>query len=339
LLNIDLDFLKVITLTNGKIFDAPSGVSIVDAALSAGVVLPHSCKVGRCNACRLMVVSGETKAMIDEIGLTDSERAAGWVLGCVRSALTDVTLAAEDLGGVVLPQPKTWPCRISELKRLTRDILVVVLRLPPAADFCYLPGQFIEIIGPNGVRRSYSVASAHSSGNKLELHVRAVPNGVMSDYWFFRAQENDLLRLSGPIGTFFLRQAANIDLVFLATGTGIAPVKAMLEFLVGIEQEHRPKSITVLWGGRSSEDLYFDILSIDAGQDFIPVLSRSEPSWTGHVGYVQDVFISMNRDLSNTVVYACGSDGMISSAKKALVAAGLSPTCFYSDAFVCSATS
>ncbi len=329
--------MHLISLTNGRYFEVADGISLVDAALAAGVTLPHSCKTGRCSTCKAKILQGETRALQAEVGLSDSQKAAGWVLSCVRAACSDVTMEVEDLGDVVLPVSKTLPCRINEISRLAPDVVRVVLRLPPSADFAYLAGQYIDIIGPNGVRRSYSIANASAAGKTLELHIRAVASGAMSEYWFSHAQVNDLLRLHGPLGTFFLRPLASLDLVFLATGTGIAPVKAMLESLEGMPLAQRPRSVAVFWGGRSVQDLYWDVPSIAAGQRYVPVLSRAEPSWTGAVGYVQDEFLAQTPDLSNTVVYACGSNAMIQSAQGLLTQAGLPTARFFSDAFVCSA--
>ena len=327
-----------VLLTNGHSFDCIPGVSLVDAALSAGISLPHSCKTGRCSSCKSRILSGKTDDLLAEVGLTEAQKAEGWILSCVRTACGDLTLEVEDLSDVVLPPSKTWPCRISEIERCAPDVVRVVLRLPPSTDFAFLAGQYVEIIGPNGVRRSYSLANASAFNKTLELHIRAVLNGAMSDYWFLHAKVNDLLRLHGPRGTFFLRPMASMDLVFLATGTGIAPVKAMLESLVDMPFAQRPRSIVVFWGGRSVEDLYWDVQSIPAGQRFVPVLSRPKPSWTGAVGYVQDVFLDQTADLSNTVLYACGSNAMIQSSQEKLSQAGLSSSRFYSDPFVCSSS-
>lgn len=326
-----------VLLTSGQAFGCETGHSLVSAALFAGITLPHSCKTGRCSSCKSKVLRGETRALQMEVGLTEAQKAEGWVLSCVRTACSDLTLEVEDLSDVVLPASKTWPCRISQIDRCASDVLRVILRLPPSADFAFLAGQYIDIIGPNGVRRSYSIANANAAGKTLELHIRAVANGAMSEYWFSQAQVNDLLRLHGPLGTFFLRPLVSMDLVFLATGTGVAPVKAMLESLTDMPLEQRPRSVTVFWGGRSMHDLYWDVQSITAGQRYVPVLSRPQPSWTGAVGHVQDVFLAQTSDLSNTVVYACGSNAMIQSAQGVLAQAGLPPSRFFSDAFVCSA--
>ncbi|MXR37646.1 FAD-binding oxidoreductase [Craterilacuibacter sinensis] len=325
-----------ISLSNGKKFMAASGSSILDAATQAQVALPYSCKSGRCSSCKCKVVSGETLALTAELGLTQEEREQGWILSCVRSAQTDLVLEVDDLGSVELPPTKTSPCRISHIERLAPDVVRVILRLPPAAMFTFLPGQYIDVIGPNGVRRSYSLANAPATDKTLELHIRAVKGGVMSDYWFNQAKENDLLRLNGPLGTFFLRETSGQDLVFLATGTGIAPVKAMLEALAALPQDQQPASVTVLWGGRTPADIYIDLPSLPGHYQFVPVLSRADEDWAGAKGYVHEVLLQRAADLSHTTVYACGSDAMIHSARKVLVAAGLPARQFYADAFVSS---
>ncbi len=329
--------MRAVKLSNGREFQASPGTSLIEAALASGIVLPYSCKTGRCSTCKSKVLEGQTTLLQSETGLSADEKAEGWILNCVRSAQTDLILEVEDLGGVALPPSKTLPCRISSIDRLAGDVVRVMLRFPPSAEFNFIPGQYIEVIGPGGIRRSYSLANALSTEKILELHIRAVDGGAMSDYWFSQAKSDDLLRINGPLGTFFLRHTENLDLIFLATGTGIAPVKAMLESIARRLCEQQPKSITVVWGGRIEEDLYFDVQSVLAGQIFVPVLSRPASNWLGKKGYVQDVLLSMNPDLSNSVVYACGSDTMIRSAKAALLQAGLPSARFQSDAFVCSA--
>ena len=190
--------MAVVKLSSGAEFSAVPGISLIDAAFAVGVTLPHSCKTGRCSTCKCKVLQGETKALQTETVLTDAEKAEGWILSCVRSAQTDITLEVEDLGNVVLPSSKTLPCRISSIDRLATDVVRIMLRLPPTADFRSIPGQYIDVIGPGGVRRSYSLANANTADKTLELHIRAVDGGVMSDYWFKQAKANDLLRLNGP---------------------------------------------------------------------------------------------------------------------------------------------
>ncbi len=328
--------MAIIHLTSGREFAAETGISLLDAASSAGIALPYSCRTGRCSTCKALVQRGQTRPLTDETGLSPEEVEAGWILTCARTAETDVALDIEDLGGITLPQPKTLPCRIAELDKLAPDVLRVKLRLPPTATFSFIPGQYIDVIGTNGIRRSYSLANSNCSEKLLELHIRAVNSGSMSDYWFNHAELNDLLRLNGPLGTFFLRECKNTDIFFLATGTGIAPVKAILESLTHGPENQQPQSITVLWGGRKPEDFYIDLAAIPGKHRYIPVISRPNERWAGATGYVQEILLSAAPDLSKAAVYACGSDSMIQDAKKLLSNAGLPTARFYSDAFVSS---
>lgn len=301
--------------------------------------MAYSCRNGRCSSCKCKLLHGNTVALSDELGLSEQEKADGWILGCVRAAGDgDVMLETEDFGGIHPPVARTVPCRIHSLTLLSADVMKVVLRLPPTVDFAFLPGQYVDVIGQHGVRRSYSLASGPAPDKLIELHIRAVPGGAMSDYWFNRAKENDLLRVNGPLGTFFLRHAGGRDLVFLATGTGIAPVKAILESIDLLPEGERPRSITLYWGGRTPADLYWDGAGIKAAYRHVPVLSRAGDGWTGGRGYVQDACLADGFDFARAIVYACGSDAMIHSAKALLVNAGLPERCFYSDAFVCSAS-
>jgi CDP-4-dehydro-6-deoxyglucose reductase len=161
----------------------------------------------------------------------------------------------------------------------------------------------------------------------------------MSDYWFNKAKPNELLRLNGPLGTFFLRDSAGIDLIFLATGTGIAPIKMMLRALGECSPSQRPHSITVLWGGRNTQDLYENLDEIHGEFNYIPVLSRRASAWSGASGYIQDVLLDLKPDLRNAAIYACGSVIMTHAAKTSLIEAGLPFERFYSDSFVSSGVS
>jgi CDP-4-dehydro-6-deoxyglucose reductase len=328
--------LVTATLNKQKKFEVNQGETLLAAAARQHIQIAYSCQTGRCSTCKCKVTSGRTIALVDETGLSTDEKKEGWILSCSRTAIENVAIEGDDLASNPIPEVKTLPCRIQDIKTLAPDVLQVSLRLPPTAKFAFLAGQYINIIGPEGVRRSYSLAS--TSTNVLELHIRQVPNGIMSEYWFKEAKKNDLLRFRGPLGTFFLRNIAGRDLVFLATGTGIAPVKAMLEDLASALKSEQPNSISVYWGGRHQPDLYDSIKSSPEIFRYIPVLSRNDPLWNGAVGYVQNVFLASKPDLTNTTVYACGSNTMIKSAQDLLIAAGLPASRFHSDAFVCSAS-
>jgi CDP-4-dehydro-6-deoxyglucose reductase len=325
--------LKIQT-TYGKTFSQPAGQTLLDAAAKSGIGLPYSCKTGRCSTCKCKVLSGQSVATVDELGLTSEEKAQGFILSCVRSALTEMLIDVEDLGDQVIPKIKTLPTRISSLEKLAPDVLSVKLRFPPNTPFNFLAGQYVDVIGPGGIRRSYSVANAPASDNQLQLHIRAVQSGAMSQYWFDQAKVNDLLRINGPLGSFFARPLNGLHLVFLATGTGIAPAKAMLEQLATAPLDNQPLSATLYWGGREPQDLYADPSPWHLSLRYVPVLSRAPDDWTGARGHVQNSLLNDEPDWANTVVYACGSDAMIQSAKAELIQAGLPTKRFYSDAFV-----
>lgn len=330
--------MSLVQTSGGKSFAVAPGEALLDAALRADVTLAYSCRTGRCGTCKGQVRSGSTIAIHDELGLNQSERDAGWILTCVRSALSNVDLEVDDLGDVKLFPAKTLPCRIQTLERVAPDVMKVVLRMPPTSTFDFHPGQYVDVIGQGGIRRSYSIANAPTPNGTIELHIRQVPGGSMSQYWFEQAKLNDLLRLNGPLGTFFLRGIDGLDLVFLATGTGIAPVKAILEDLSQRRQAQRPRSVSVFWGGRVRDDLYWNTQDVDLDHQFVPVLSRAHTGWEGARGHVQQALLGQRREWDRTAVYACGSDAMIHGARQQLAKAGLSERRFHSDAFVCSAS-
>lgn len=327
--------MPIVRVSSGRSFDAQAEETVLDAALRSGITLPYSCRTGRCGSCKGVVCQGTTLPLHDELELTDAEKAGGWVLTCVRTATSDVELAIEDLGDVQLATPRTWPCRVQAIERLSHDVMRVALRLPPAADFRFEPGQYVDVIGRGGLRRSYSIASTPSAGQAIELHIRQVPGGAMSDYWFSHAKPNDLLRLHGPLGTFFIRESSGLDLVFLATGTGLAPIKSMLESLA--QRPATPRSVRLYWGGRIPADFYWDAAHAGNALRFVPVLSRAASDWNGVRGHVQDALLSDGCDWDRTAVYACGSEAMIHSARERLLSAGLPMRRFHSDAFVSSA--
>ena len=327
--------MPAVALSNAKVFSCSSEQTLLEAARAHGLALEHSCRTGRCGACKAQVLVGVTSATKDEESLTEDERTAGFILTCCRTAVTDVQLDIEDLGDLANIETKTHPCRIDSLMLLSDDVIEVTLRTPPNSRLVYLPGQYIDVIGKDGLRRSYSVANAPRDDGRITLQIRKVPNGEMSRYWFDEAKANDLLRLEGPLGTFCLRPSQASHLVLLATGTGIAPIRAMLEQLATHPSLNTYRQIHVYWGGRTEKDLYWIPEYPTLSLRFVRVLSRS-PDSAGSKGYVQDAALANGIHFQDAVVYACGSESMIASARSKLVASGLRPKHFHSDAFVSS---
>lgn len=328
--------MHCVTLGNGRIFNADATTSILDAARAEGIVLEYSCRTGRCGVCKAHLVSGETTVLRPEAeSLTADEAAQSLILTCCRAAAGPVVLDIEPLDRMAGLEIRTVPARIVSIERVAPDIVTVVLRTPPATPLHFLPGQYVDVLAA-GVRRSYSLANAPRADGLLEFIVKRYPGGVLSEYWFERAQANDLIRIEGPFGTFFLRDEGPRDIVFLATGTGIAPVKALLEELAadpGRADRHR---LSVFWGNREAENFVWDPVALGLDVGFHHLLSGPDGTWAGKRGYVQDAAINAGIDPEDTVVYACGSNAMIASARAALLALGLAPKRFFSDAFVSS---
>lgn len=319
-----------ISTVEGKCFKSVEGKSILESALDSGLSFEHSCKTGLCGVCKTNLLAGQVKITQEQTALTAKETGENKILTCCCEAETDIVIDALDLQMFQGIKTKVFPARINSLTKLSDNIMRVVLRLPPSADFVFLEGQFVDVIW-NGVKRSYSIASS-SENREIELLVKRVESGLMSDYWFSQAQENDLLRIEGPKGTFVLRDVEK-PVVFLATGTGIAPVKSILEKLDKDSSFSQP--IYLFWGNRESSDFVglssFNNLKVQQ----IRTLSKPDENWNGHFGYVQDLVPqTVVEDIEKCQVYACGSYEMIQASKDKMISLGLDETQFYSDAFV-----
>lgn len=328
--------MSTISTATGFSFENIEGISIVDSAIKAGLFFPYSCKNGRCKTCMCQLISGSTRLLNEEIGLSECEKKSGWILGCVRTPLSNLTISAPGVSKHPLPAVKTLPCRISKRELLSNDVIRIILRLPQDSYLHYYPGQYIDVI-KGDIRRSYSIANAPQQNGLIELNIKRIEGGQMSEYWFDKAKPNDLLRINGPLGTFFLKDFQEKNLIFLATGTGFAPIKAMLENLSQVKQNERPISIRVYWGGRSEADFYTTKPDIGFPYAFKRVLSRCVRN--NKLIYVQEACLAEVDEFTDTQVFACGSNSMIEDARSLFVKAGLDETDFYSDAFVCSAYS
>lgn len=323
-----------INLKNDIHFICAPDDSILSSAQKENITLDYSCKTGRCQSCKAKVISGSSIAISDEEGLNLEEKSKGFILTCVRKPTSDMTLDIEDLSSYSLEQVRILPSKVDKITPISSDVIELKLRMPPNALFNYLPGQYINII-KGDYKRSYSIANANSDSN-IVLFIKNYTGGRFSNYLFNEAKVNDLLRIEGPIGTFFFRKTSKKNIVFLATGTGIAPVKAILEKFNENNLEVVGKDIHLFFGGRFEEDLFWEPNFENIKVNFIPVLSRSKVNSNEQKQYVQDVVLSKKIDLSNSVVYACGSENMIKDARNLLLKNGLTDESFYSDAFISS---
>lgn len=337
----------VTVLPGGARFTVEDDEPILDAALRQGIVLPYGCRDGACGSCKALVVEGEVEQGAHSVrALSQDERARGMALLCCAQARSDVSVEARLVSGPGQMPIRKMPCRIASIARPVDDVAVVRLQLPAGERLQYLAGQYVELVLRNGTRRSYSMAGAPEIAGQLEVHIRHMPGGRFTDALFGAAQpalkERDILRLEGPLGTFFLREDRSCPIVLLASGTGFAPIQAIVEHMraAGIE---RPT--TLYWGGRRPRDLYRRDLCEQWVREmphlrFVPVVSDAlaEDDWHGRTGLVHRAVIEDFPDLSGHQVYACGAPAMIDAARRDLVAlCGLPAGELYADAFTSTA--
>ena len=340
---------------SGRSFFTLPGETILAAGIRQGIGLPYGCKDGACGSCKCkktggIVVHGphQTKALSDE------EAAQGFILTCCGVAHSDVALESRQVSQAGAFPIKKMPTRVSLMEKKSPDVMLIRLQLPANDTFSYHAGQYVEFILKDGARRSYSMANAPrvvvatndpapgatpATPAGLELHVRHMPGGKFTDHVFGAMKEKDILRIEGPFGSFYLREDSDKPIVMLASGTGFAPIKAIIEHM-----QHRgvTRPATLYWGARRPCDLYMhDWVKAKLAEmpnlRYVPVVSdaRPEDAWTGRTGFVHLAVLQDLPDLSGYQVYACGAPIVVDSGKDAYTAqAGLPEDEFFADAFI-----
>ena len=324
---------------SGHQFSCEADETVLSAAIRAGVGLPYSCKSGACSSCKGKIVSGNVQHKPYQArSLTEEEAAAGYSLLCCALPQGDLVVQAREVAGSSDYPIKKMPSRVTTIEKVAPDVVVLTLQLPASERLNYRAGQYIEILLRDNKRRSYSMASAPVEGGPVSLHIRHMPGGLFTDQVFGTMKERDILRFEGPMGTFFLREDSDKPVVLLASGTGFAPLKAIVEHMIN-ERSTRP--ITLYWGGRRPHDLYMDALCRQWAADlpqftYVPVVSDALPedAWSGRTGFVHQAVMADLPDLSGHQVYACGAPVMVDSARHDFVQqCGLPEDEFYADAF------
>ncbi len=323
--------MNKIQLLNRRVQTGSQSLSVLDECLNNNIYIEHSCKTGQCGVCKTTLVVGEVVELQEQLALSDEDRQKCQILTCCCKPKTDIVIDAEELSVLRDIEVKTFPVRVSKLVKHTNLIIEVLLRLPPSANLDFIEGQYLDVIH-NNILRSYSIAST-SKDKEIKLIIKKHEDGEMSDYWFNKSNINDLLRIEGPKGTFFLRNP-HLPLIFLATGTGIAPILSMLKKLDNDFDFNQTQSIVLYWGNRSPDEFVWQPKFKKIKVDIHRVCSKPPKTWTEEAGYVQDVALKNKHNLFVSVVYACGSNRMICNAKEKFIQAGLTGNNFYSDAFL-----
>jgi CDP-4-dehydro-6-deoxyglucose reductase len=323
---------------SGHQFQVEDGEAVLAAALRQGFVLPYGCKNGACGSCKGKILSGSVDyGVYQHKALTDEERSQGKALFCQAKPLCDLVIEARTIGAVKDIPVKTLPCRVQKLERVADDVMILGLKLPANERLQFLPGQNLEFLLKDGSRRCFSMANAPHDDELIQLHVRHVPGGQFTDHVFGKMKERDILRFEGPHGTFFLREDSAKPIVFVASGTGFAPIKSIIEHALN---KGIARPMTLYWGGRRPKDLYLHALASGWAQQgkltYVPVISDALPedAWAGRTGFVHRAVMADFPDLSGHQVYACGVPIMVDSARRDFIAGCKLPEDeFYADSF------
>ena len=325
---------KVTRQPSGQVFEVAEGESVLTAALRQNLVLPYGCRNGACGSCKGKILEGAVDyGVYQKRTLTNEEKAQGKALFCQAKPLGDLVIEARTIGATKDLQVKMLPCRVQKLERVTGDVIVLHLKLPANERLQFLAGQYLEFLLKDGSRRSFSMANAPQADELIQLHVRHVPGGQFTDHVFGKLKERDILRMEGPLGTFFLREESAKPIVFVASGTGFAPIKSIIESALG---KNLQRPMTLYWGGRRPADLYLDRLAKSWGIKYVPVISEALPEdgWRGRTGFVHRAVMQDFPDLSGHQVYACGVPVMVDAARRDFTSTcGLPEDEFHADSF------
>ncbi|HEY5366884.1 MAG TPA: CDP-6-deoxy-delta-3,4-glucoseen reductase [Casimicrobiaceae bacterium] len=320
-------------------FPCAADESVLSAAMNADLLLPYGCRNGACGTCKGRILAGDVDyGPYQKSTLTDDEKRAGFALFCCARPLSDLTLEVREVRRAGDIPIKRLPCRIESIAKPATDVAVVRIKLPANERLQFVAGQYVDFLLKDGKRRSFSLAVAPHDDALLELHVRHIAGGVFTDPLFTQFKGREILRVEGPHGAFYLREESDKPMIFVAGGTGFAPIKAMLEhcFHQGIDRQ-----LVLYWGARSLAGLYMPHLP---GQwqlahrnfTFIPVLSEplASDAWPGRTGLVHQAVLDDFRDLAGYQVYTCGAPAMVDAARRDFIALrGLPADEFFADSF------
>lgn len=330
---------------SGRTFTVEEDETVLEAAIRQGVQLPYGCKNGACGSCKGKLLEGRMEhGDHSQSALSTLDETAGATLLCCAHPKSNVLIDVREIqGGGDIPVRKV-PCRVQAIAYPSDDVAILQLQLPASERFQFLAGQYLEFLLKDNKRRAYSIASPPHQEGPIELHIRHLPGGLFTDALFGQGadgksiKEKDILRFEGPQGSFFLREDTQKPIIFLASGTGFAPIKSIL---LHMRQKKIDRQVYFYWGGRRPKDLYMDSLCQEFASTiprfhYIPVVSEAQPDdhWTGRTGFVHHAVMADFPDLSAFQVYACGAPIVIQSAQTDfLEQCGLPEDEFYADSF------
>ena len=324
-------------------FDVRPSQTVLQAAIDAGINLPYGCRNGACGSCKAKLVSGKVfHNDYQSSAMSDAELVAGNTLLCCAMAEADLVIECREVGGLSGIKPRILPARLAKKEWLAHDVLALHLQLPASERLQFKAGQYIEFLLKDGSRRAYSIANAPHDNDFLQLHIRVLKGGAFSEFAANELQEKAILRLEAPFGNLFLRDDSAKPCIFVAGGTGFAPVKGIIEHMLHHQNKdsYIKRDIILYRGARQVQDLYMRELcekwaELMPNVTYVPVLSEPAASenWQGRTGLVHQAVLDDYKDLSGYQAYVCGAPGMCVIAHNTFVAQGLNADEFFSDAF------
>ena len=332
---------RIVVQPSGRRFTAEEGETILAAGIRQGVALPYGCQEGACGTCRCRKVEGRVRHGPHQAkALSFEDESEDRILTCSAVALSDLVLESRQVTLASAIPVRKLVSRVSALERCSPDVMLLRLQLPADDPFTYRPGQYVEFLLKDRVRRSYSIANApHVDSGRIELHIRHMPGGRFTTHVFGAMKEKEIQRVEGPYGSFYLREDSDRPIVMLASGTGFAPIKALIEHM----QFHNiVRPVSLYWGGRRPQDIYMDgwvrqkLVEIPT-LVFVPVVSNATPEdgWEGRTGFVHVAVLEDLPDLSGHQVYACGAPVMVDAAREDFRRlAALPEGEFFADSFI-----
>ncbi len=329
---------KITIQSSSQTFIATENETILEAALRQGMGLPYGCRNGACGSCKGQLVSGKIEYNdVPLTGLTEPDSESGMILFCQARPVSDITIKARQISAAGDLPLRKLPCRVIRIEKLNHDVLRLYLKLPTTERLQFLAGQYIDILMQDGKHRSFSLANAPHDDEFLELHIRHYEGGLFSEFAFNHLREKTLLRIEGPLGTFFLNEESDGPIIMVAGGTGFAPVKSIIEH---VRHKQLQRQIHLYWGARSKEDLYLHELACkwagnNSNLNYMPVLSdpHAADRWKGRTGLVHEAVLVDFTDLSGHEVYTCGPPPMVHAVRDTFLQRGLTTEYIYSDSF------
>lgn len=306
-------------------FDLDPSLTVLDSATKAGWELPHSCRKGNCESCRVQVLEGEMNPPVLN----------GTALLCMSRACGDIRLAVDRAEPVSTSSRKKVQAKLYRLRMAAPDVAVVDLRFPAGVKAPFKAGQYLQVHLDDAEPRSFSMSNAPKSADSVQLQVRVMPGSLFGEKVLPSLQVGDLLSLELPFGDFYLREGT-APVIMVAGGTGFAPMQSILEDVLA---KQKNRSFTLYWGARDAEGLYA-MEQVSKWQakyphfEFIGVISHGDAPEGMRTGYVHEAVVQDHADLSAHQVYVCGAPVLVKAAKEAFTTLGLPGQHFYADSFV-----